>query len=324
MCKHKVRDKRRNITKNNKGNKKRIVIFILALIVGFSASVLLEEKKIVENRSESDEERIKVAQAEAVKEDIKKKEREEADKITDKIKEKVEAILGSNKEAYGIYYYDLTTGSEYVLNENKEFEAASTVKVPIAMMVADKIKNKELSKTDKIAYEEYDYEGGAGVLQGDIKVNQKISIDELLKDMIVESDNIATNMLKRVVGSKDEYISKITGIEMNNHNNLLTPKQEKIILQNLYERQFDNPMYSEIIELMKNTSSHDRLDKYIPYEKVAHKIGDYADYINDIGIIYTDKPYILCVCTKGEGEKGRENIASISKAIYDIKSDKLS
>ena len=71
--------------------------------------------------------------------------------------------------------------------------------------------------------------------------------------------------------------------------------------------------------MMKETSSHDRLDKYIPIEMISHKIGDYDQYVNDIGIVHTKEPYILVVYTKGVMEEGRENIARISKTIYDIK-----
>ncbi|MBE6047004.1 MAG: serine hydrolase [Clostridium sp.] len=60
---------------------------------------------------------------------------------------------------------------------------------------------------------------------------------------------------------------------------------------------------------MKQTTTHDRIDKYIPNDIVAHKIGDYERYVNDIGIIYTDEPYILAIYTEDVMEKGRENIA---------------
>ena len=36
---------------------------------------------------------------------------------------------------------------------------------------------------------------------------------------------------------------------------------------------------------MKKTDFHDRLDKYVDKSIVAHKIGDYNDYVNDVGVV---------------------------------------
>ena len=67
---------------------------------------------------------------------------------------------------------------------------------------------------------------------------------------------------------------------------------------------------------MKNTDFHDRIDLYIPHDMVAHKVGDYGNYVNDVAIIYTEKPYILSIYTNGL-EDANEIIAHISKIIYD-------
>ena len=67
---------------------------------------------------------------------------------------------------------------------------------------------------------------------------------------------------------------------------------------------------------MKNTIFHDRLDKYLPYEIVAHKIGSYNEYTHDTGIVYSERPYSLSVYTKSINP---EPIAKLSKIIYDLK-----
>lgn len=230
--------------------------------------------------------------------------------------------LCDKENCYGIYYYDLTTGLDYSLNPNKKFQAASTIKIPISMMLAEKLTNKEIQYDSLVFYEESDYESGAGILQGSINVGDGLSVKELIEHMIVESDNIATNMLKRNVGSISSYVSTITDIYMEDKSNILTPRQSEKILKELYDRAKNNNYYNNVIDLMKRTTSHDRLDKYIPKSLVAHKIGDYKECVNDIGIIYTEKPYILCVYTEGVMEEGRENISLISKAIYEMKTNR--
>ena len=66
---------------------------------------------------------------------------------------------------------------------------------------------------------------------------------------------------------------------------------------------------------MKNTIFHDRMDKYIPHNLVAHKIGNYGAYINDVGIVFTERPYIFVMYTYGNSN-GYEDIARISEIIY--------
>ena len=102
----------------------------------------------------------------------------------------------------------------------------------------------------------------------------------------------------------------------NDEINNLTAKQQGIILRRLYDNPDNNPLYDIIIEHMKNTIFHDRLDKYLPYEIVAHKIGSYNEYTHDTGIVYSERPYSLSVYTKSINP---EPIAKLSKIIYGLK-----
>lgn len=247
-------------------------------------------------------------------EELKKSE----EKIT-KIKKQISTILDDNSNYYGIYYYDIKTEKGFSINPDKPFIAASTVKVPIAMMIADKLQDKTLSPSDRLTYLDKYYMEGAGDLQGAINQGDKISIDDLLKYMIVNSDNIACNMLSTVAGNRTDYFQKVTSQTINEDENVLTITQQFLMLKKLYENEEKNPYYDKIIEYMKNTTTHDRLDKYVPQNIVAHKIGDYEESVNDIGIFYTTDPYILCIFSSGdELDTETENIAKISKFIYEL------
>lgn len=268
----------------------------------------LEDFKLKENQKKTQE--TKVVQA--------------AEKRIDSISKKVNQIVGKNSKYYGIMYYDLTTDAQYTLNADTAFHAASTIKVPIAMMIADKITSNQFTRDTKIQYELSDYSGGSGKLQGKASRGDEYSVEELLGYMIKDSDNIATAMLRRSVGDVPAFVSDSTGVAMNNDDNFITPKQSCLILKKLYNESDINKEYRNVVEIMENTNTHDRIDKYIPKNIVAHKIGDYETYVNDIGIVYAKRPYILCIYTKGMMEEGRESIAKISKAVYDIvTSDKL-
>lgn len=53
-------------------------------------------------------------------------------------------------------------------------------------------------------------------------------------------------------------------------------------------------------------------------EKLTYKGGD---YVNDACIVYTDKPYVISIYTKGISNDN-EVIAHISKMIYNYQNEK--
>ena len=187
------------------------------------------------------------------------------------------------------------------------------------------------SLDDVIEYCDEDYEEGTGVLRYSEKID-KITVREALELSLTYSDNIANNMLNRVCGYDiNSYISCLTGEDITVGNLTTAKEQEKI-----YYKLYSDEKYSLIIDLIKKSYCHDRIDKYLEPEKVAHKFGNYYRYFHDVGIVYDDKPYILVVLTKDignlsenlegglcederplidGGEEAKELIAKISKII---------
>ena len=256
--------------------------------------------------------------------------------------ESIDNIAGEYKDNMALYYYNFDSQDEYFFNEDTYFVTASLKKIPQIMQVLDKIQEGEISLDTKIEYiPYYDYANGTGILQFEETIGVR-TIEELVKLAIIESDNIAYNMLNRLCNdSLLEYIGYIVGDDNipNEEYTKLTVKQNFKILHKLYINPDNNLYYNNVIELMKTTAFNDRLDKYIPYNKVAHKIGSYFRYYHDEGIIFGNETYLLIILTKdiGElsndpqftedeeerividwGEEASEIIAKISKSIYDI------
>lgn len=259
----------------------------------------------------------------------------------DNIESNVQSCLGQYKDNVGIYYYNLSTGDRYGLNEDEYFISASLKKVPQAMMILDLVNAEELSLDTIIYYNEEDYEVGTGILKTKETI-EPITVKEAIELSITHSDNIANNMLKRM-SNKDvnEYIQEVCSEESTPESNTTTAYQQFKIYERLYRNPEGNVNYNYLIELLKKTVFHDRIDKYIPRNLVAHKIGNFYRYHNDAGIIYSEEPYILVVLTKDIGvlsdkdpKSGDENertltdagkaacelIANISKEIYYISS----
>ncbi|MCB2298233.1 serine hydrolase [Clostridium tagluense] len=245
---------------------------------------------------------------------------EENSKKQDQLKDLEKGIrtfLGSNINKVGLVYYDIESENFIEINQDKQFLAASTIKVPINMLMYDMIQEGKIDINEKLIFKECDYEEGAGELQG-TDLSKPIALKTLSDYSIIYSDNIAINMILRKIGdeNKYKYIEKILGHPTVHSENNTTPKDSFKILEKLYLNLDNNKYYSGLIETMKKTDYHDRIDKYIPKGIVAHKIGDFGECVNDIAIVNKDNPYILVIFTE-ELPNADETIAKVSKMIYD-------
>lgn len=280
----------------------------------------LTEKKLLTVSAPVEKEEDIIA---LVKEQRLINQKEKAEKLLEiknkktELENQLKDYLGKNINNIGLSYYDINSNNEIIINGDKTFLAASTIKVQMNMVLGDLIQSGEVNVNESLKYTEDSYEEGTGILRYQ-DLSKPIPLSLLSDYSILHSDNIATNMIiKRINYYKmRELIDDKLGHATDNSNNYITAKDETTLLEILYSNSNNNPVYSRLIENMKNTDSHDRLDLYLPHYIVAHKIGNYNNYVNDVGIIYTKNPYILSIYTK-DINNANEVIAHISKMIYD-------
>lgn len=238
---------------------------------------------------------------------------------------KVEVALTQAKTSFkgdvGLTYIDLTTGKEISINGDKDFYTASTIKVPLAMFIADKVNSGSLKWDMQIPYnEEEDYEEGTGLLIYDIQPSY--SLKTLQEYNIVYSDNIAKNMLYDALGgdkkARTDLYARFFKKTPNLESTQITSKEAATVLEELYKKKATDKEYLTIYDYMKRTVFHERMDTPTTSGKVAHKIGSYNDFIHDIGIFETEYPFILTVYTKGEN--GIPFISQLTDQIWTIQS----
>lgn len=310
---------------------KKIYILLLVIFTTVFAGCTDNEDVSI-NKSVSTEEKLRKLETKDVFES-------ENNSFIELIDKKTNEILEDYKDNVAIYFNNLNTYEEYTLNADTYYVAASTNKVPLSMLILDEVSDGDKSLDDLLYFSEEDKEMGSGILYN-LEEIPNITINEAIYLSIVNSDNIAKNMLSRVTGVNiTDYMKEITKDNNIPYGNYTTARQLGILLNKLYENPDNNPYYNLLIEYMTKTTYHDRLDKYLEYDKVAHKIGNYYRYYHDMGIIYGEDPYILVVLTKdvgglsiesyedgGEdekylldwGEEANELIARLSKEIYNI------
>ncbi|OJG28078.1 hypothetical protein RU98_GL001326 [Enterococcus caccae] len=224
----------------------------------------------------------------------------------------------------GITYVDLTTGKQISINGTKEFYSASTIKVPLAMMIADKVQSGSLKWDDQLTFnEKEDYEDGTGIIINNIQPSY--SLRTLQEYSITYSDNIAKNMLYDTFGgdvaAKKALYAHFLQKETDWDDAKFTSEDAAKILKILFEEKSSNQEYQTIYNYMKNTVFHERLETPTTSGKVAHKIGSYAGFLHDIGILETEHPFILAVFTNGETDAGISFISTLTDQLWAVQNN---
>lgn len=248
------------------------------------------------------------------------------------LKNDISSFISAYKGEYGVYFMDLDNGGEFGINDLDTFVAASTVKVPINLLLFKKIEDGSINPNDLMTYnKDTDYEEGTGYIQT-MPDGSKFTIRELSKLSITISDNVAANMLIRLLGTKNykDFMRNLGGAIVTNKN-VSCPKDMAIYMKAVYDLQKSNKeLGEELIDYLESTVFNDRIPKLLPQDvKVAHKIGNFLDdswgfAFHDVGIVYSDNDYILSVMSKNAGNEAEacDVIANISKKVYDFMATK--
>lgn len=223
---------------------------------------------------------------------------------------------------YGVTYIDLATGEMVNVNDQVEYIAASTSKLPINMVLFKDIEAEKVKLEDKLVYKQEDFEAGTGIIQNS-PYGTEYNVRETSKLSIRKSDNCGVNMIIRQVGIENvrQYIVGLGGKVYYGKRHRSCPYDMALVAQDLYKHYLVNEeVYGELINNLENTDWSDRIDAKLPPEiKVAHKIGNQTKTANDVGIVFGKHPYVLSIMTEDvDFGTACNNIASLSKKIFDF------
>ncbi len=253
---------------------------------------------------------------------------------------KLQSALENLKADVAVYYKDLSDGFEYTYNPDKVYPSASLVKIPVMAALFCAVNEGRLPPDLLVKYQRRHRAGGAGSLRR-ARPGKKFSIGELNYRMIVESDNVATNMLCDILGLG--YINeKMIGwglnvtdmkrwvMDLGRRNagleNNTTAREMGWFLERIYKGEIvSKEACNQMISVMKRQKHRNRLARYLPTETpVANKTGLMRDVVHDAGIIFTEKgDYVLCVLTHDiPSSPAKRLIGEISYIVYDIQKNK--
>lgn len=232
-------------------------------------------------------------------------------------------FFAAQPEEWGLYFKDLVSGDTFGINENVEIPAASTVKVPVVLYASELVHESKLSWNERLTYySERDWRSGAGTLQFTAKNGDTFSIRELAEKAIRDSDNVAWKMLERRLGKQNiiNFMKSIGGtVVYPGGQNISTPRDNAIYMEAALNFARESPEGQKLIFDLAHTVWNTGLNRYITEVPVAHKEGDITGVADDVGIVFSDFPYILSIMSRGhqDVEAGFAKIGEISRTVYD-------
>ncbi len=251
-------------------------------------------------------------------------------KLQGEINSYIDTVLWLWDLQYVSYYARvLNNWGTFWYNEESEFTPASLIKLPLAIAV---LKNTPLELLDKQVIIWDDME----VLQRNIwtektQIGQSYTIKELIENMLIYSDNIATEALFSLLWEEiintvynDLWLRKVDFNDMYSVN--ISPKQYASFFRILYNASYLHRDESEyLLSVLSRSDFTIWLQNNIPiFVRVANKFWERSYFeipekqLHDCGIIYSQSwPYVLCIMTQGENyELQLKVIQDISSMIY--------
>lgn len=232
------------------------------------------------------------------------------------------------------FYYKRLDGSEVVaFNEDRIFNAASLIKIPILVEAFNRVRLGEMDFDKKYEVRKSDKVPSCGALSY-MHDGLEVTLRDLCVLMIIHSDNTAANMLVRILGMERINQTLIDrGIYMTRINRLLFDEKaaaqglENIVvleeLVEIFEDMYKGRLISrkasmDMLEILKMQ----RINHKIPYllakgVQVAHKTGEDEGITHDVGIVFAEKPFLIGFLSNNTDVVRMENvIREISNFAY--------
>jgi beta-lactamase class A len=267
------------------------------------------------------------------------------DDLGDTIRALIRDVAGAD---VAVAFHNLATGADVLIQPDVNFHPASTIKVAIMMEIFRQADEKSLALDDRIAVKN-DFvsivDGSHFSLQSADdsetglynRLGEKVTIRELMRLMITESSNVATNILvERVtpqratefmkrLGTADVHV--VRGVEDNKAyarglNNATTARGLMQILVRLSTRSVVSAKASEeMLTILRGQKFNEGIPAGLPPgTAVAHKTGSFAKVYHDAAIVEPpgQKPFVLVVLTRGIEKEPRANrlVAEIARNCY--------
>lgn len=211
----------------------------------------------------------------------------------------------------GFYYKNPNNMDILSYNCSKKYDPASTNKTYLALCVFKMIQENKIDINEILEYKECHKYGGTGQIKRG-SVGDKYSIEQLLKLLITQSDNIAARILRERVGEDNlkNFLAQLgTPVETEKCVNQDFSAEDLIKhIECLFKFILEKTDLSEKAEIYFSSGIYnDKIPAGVPSLHVLHKPGwiPYKLICNDEAIIYDEgnEPYFLAIMSQGIPEE---------------------
>ncbi len=258
--------------------------------------------------------------------------KQEYDLLLARLKGKVDRWQKSGQATHVTFYFrDLENGPIFGLNEQEHFAPASLLKVPIMIALLKQAETNPALLQEEVGLKD-SIPPGQNVFDQTktLVLGQNYTIEEVLRRMIVYSDNSSKELLRLYLeahwpGVLDQtFIDLGISLQNSDGSHFLTVKSYASLFRSLFNASYLNrEMSQRALALLADVEFSYAIEAGVPENIVtAHKFGfldteNHEVQLHDCGIVYAPPfPYLLCMMTRGQDTN---NIMSIMAELsYDI------
>jgi len=243
--------------------------------------------------------------------------------------------LGPDSARVSLAVQSLTDGSaSFMYRAQERVPSASVIKLPIMLEAMERVKAGTLDLDEIHILTDSEKVGGDGVLKT-YSHRSRISYRDLLRLMLIYSDNTATNIFInelgmdaindriRAVGLVQSRLNRVmmdTMAARQGRENYVVAGEMNTLLTKIYHHDVATPaLCEEMLIILKQNDDSLTIPRLLPQGTVvAHKTGTLPYVRGDAGFVYAPKPFVLSVFVENTPmEKAEQIIAEIALLCYD-------
>ncbi|HTL43767.1 MAG TPA: serine hydrolase [Vicinamibacterales bacterium] len=259
---------------------------------------------------------------------------------------RVRRLIDASSAEVAVAFRRLDGSRELLIDPDKPFHAASTMKVPVMIELFRQAAAGQLSLDEQLPIRnEFHSIVDGSVYQLDpgddsdsvvyANAGKTMSLRDLCEQMITVSSNFAANLLIERLGVENirhtvtrlgaDGMQVLRGVEDNKAfdrgmNNTTTARGLMVLMEKIATGHAVNPPAdAEMTAMLERQHFNDAIPAGLPPGTVVgHKTGNITKIHNDAAIVYGPKPYVLVVLVRGiqDQKVSAALIASISREVW--------
>jgi len=211
----------------------------------------------------------------------------------------------------GVYVKNLVTGEMFMRGGDIPVVAASVIKIPVMIEAFRAERDGELSLDEIHALRDEERMPSCGTLKA-MHTGIEMTLEDLIKLMIIVSDNAATNIMISRVGIENvNRTLRALGCEKTTLNRLLfdaeasrrgvknyiTAREMGEVLERIWRGEVVSKEASaQMMDILLDQRLNGKLPFFIDSMgiDVAHKTGEDDGISHDVGVIFAKEPLVVC------------------------------